>query len=155
MKSIAYVLGCVATVGLATPALANVSAQEPGSVVAAMQQAGYRAQLTTDDVGDPLIRSSSGGTDFLVYFYNCTENTDCRTIQFYAGYAEPNTATIETMNAWNKENRFGRGYYGDDGIARIEMDLDLDDGGMSQALFEDNLEYWVLVMGRFQDFVGH
>ena len=156
MKSTAYALGGLAALALSSPAVAaDVEAQDPATVVVAMQQAGYRAQLTTDDVGDPLIRSSSGGSDFLVYFYNCTDNTDCRTIQFYAGYSEPNTATIQTMNDWNKDNRFGRVYYGDDGIARIEMDLDLDDGGMSQALFEDNLEYWALVMAKFQAFVGH
>ena len=156
MKSFAYALGCLAVFGLPTPAFAaDVQAQDPASVVAAMQQAGYRAQLSTDDLGDPLIRSSSGGSDFLVYFYNCTDNTDCRTVQFYAGYGQPNTATIETMNAWNTDNRFGRAYLGDDGIARLEMDLDLDDGGLSQALFEDNLEYWALVMSKFEEHVGN
>jgi len=154
MKSIAYALGCLVSVGLTAPAIAaDVQAQDPASVVSAMQEAGYRAQLTTDDVGDPLIRSSSGGTDFLVLFYNCTDNTDCRTIQFYVGFSEPNSATIQSMNTWNKDNRFGRAYY-DDGIARLEMDLDLDDGGVSRALFEDNLEYWALVMSKFEDYVS-
>jgi hypothetical protein len=89
-----------------------------------------------------------------VFFYNCTDNTDCRTIQFYVGYNEPNSATHETMNAWNRDNRFGRAYVGDDGIARLEMDIDLDDGGVSQALFEDNLEFWLTVMSRFADHVA-
>lgn len=149
-------LACVAGLGVATPsAAADVQAQDPASVVAALQGAGYKAQLSQDDAGDPLIRSSSGGSDFLVYFYNCTANTDCRTIQFYAGYGEPENATAETMNDWNEKNRFGRAYLGDDGIARLEMDLDLDDGGMSRALFEDNLEYWVLVMSKFEEQIGY
>jgi len=148
-------LAASVAVGVASPATAaEVRAQDPASIVSAMQQAGYRAQLTTDDLGDPLIRSSSGGTDFLVFFYNCTDNVDCRTVQFYVGFGEPNSATLETMNAWNRDNRFGRAYYGDDGTARLEMDLDLDDGGISQALFEDNLEYWALVMARFADHVS-
>jgi hypothetical protein len=156
MRTIAFSLAAAAGLGLAAPAVAeDVQAQDPASVVAAMQQAGYRAVLGTDDVGDPQIRSATGGSDFLIYFYNCTENTDCRTIQFYAGYSEPNSATLETMNEWNENNRFGRAYLGDDGIARIEMDLDLDDGGVSQALFEDNLEYWAIVMSRFEDYVGY
>ena len=119
-----------------------------------MQQMGYRAQLSQDDTGDPMIRSSSGGSDFLVFFYNCTDNADCRTIQFYVGYNAPSTVSAETMNVWNKDNRFGRAYLGEDGIARLEMDLDLDDGGVSQLLFEDNLEYWVLVMSKFEAYVG-
>jgi hypothetical protein len=155
MRTIALVLGCAATLGLATPAwAAEVRAQDPKSLVEAMQQAGYKAQLDTDEVGDPMIRSSQSGVDFLVLFYNCTDNTDCRTIQFYVGYSEPNSATPETMNAWNKDNRFGRAYVGDDRIARLEMDVDLDDGGISQALFEDNLEFWVTVMSEFGQYVG-
>jgi hypothetical protein len=156
MRTIAFAAACAAALGLAMPATAaEVQAQDPQSVAGAMQQAGYRAQMDTDDTGDPLIRSAANGSDFLVFFYNCTDNTDCRTIQFYAGYSEPNTATLETMNAWNKDNRFGRAYLGDDGIARIEMDVDLDDGGLTQGLFEDNLEYWITVMARFEDYVGY
>jgi len=156
MRRLAFALACAAGLGLAVPAAAaEVQAQNPQTVVAALQQAGYRAQLATDDTGDPMIRSAANGSDFLVFFYNCTGNADCRTVQFYAGYSEPNSATFETMNAWNRDNRFGRAYLGDDGIARIEMDVDLDDGGMSQGLFEDNVEFWVTVMSRFEDYVGY
>jgi len=156
MRTFAFSIGCAAGLCLAAPALAaDVQAQDPDSVVSAMQMAGYRAQLGTDDSGDPMIRSSAGGSDFLVYFYNCTDNTDCRSVQFYAGYDTPNSATIERMNEWNTGNRFGRAYLGTDGIARIEMDVDLDDGGMSEALFEDNLQFWEAVMAKFETFVGY
>jgi hypothetical protein len=30
------------------------------------------------------------------------------------------------------------------------MDVDLDDGGISSKLFEDNLEFWVLLMAQFE-----
>ena len=33
------------------------------------------------------------------------------------------------------------------------MDVDLEDGGMSPALFEDNVEYWVAAMSKFATFV--
>jgi hypothetical protein len=156
MRKFAFALGCAAALGFAAPAAAaDVQAQDPQSVVGALQQAGYRAQLDQDDTGDPLIRSAASGSDFLIFFYNCTDNADCRTIQFYAGYSEPSGATVETMNVWNRENRFGRAYLGDDGIARIEMDVDLDDGGLSQALFEDNLEFWLAVMANFEEYVGY
>ena len=35
------------------------------------------------------------------------------------------------------------------------MDVDLDDGGLSRELFIDNLEFWVLVMSRFEDYIGY
>jgi hypothetical protein len=140
---------CAAALALPNAVSATeVQASDPQSVVAALQQAGYRAQLSVDDVGDPLILSSESGTTFRVFFYNCTDNVDCRTIQFYVGFSDTD-ATLESVNAWNRDNRFGRAYLGDDGVVRLEMDVDLDDGGMSQLLFEDNVQFWASAMARF------
>ena len=61
-------------------------------------------------------------------------------MQFFVGYAEPKAASLTQVNKWNAEHRFGRAYLADSGSARIEMDVNLDEGGMSQALFEDSLE---------------
>ena len=155
MRNIVIGLACIAGAGLAVPAAAEVRAQDPASVVAALQQAGYRAQLTTDDVDDPMIRSATGGTNFSVFFYNCTDHADCRTIQFHSGYSEPENATLETVNAWNRDNRFGRAYIDEYGAAHLDMDIDLDDGGISQELFEDNIEFWNEVLGRFEKSIGY
>ncbi len=35
------------------------------------------------------------------------------------------------------------------------MDLDLDDGGISQALFNDNVEFWASVVGDFERHIGY
>ncbi len=131
----------------------SVSATSPQSVVTAMQNAGYKATLSKDNTGDPLINSSSGGSNFSVFFFGCTKNTDCRTIQFFAGYTD-RKVTLSMMNDWNSKKRFARAYVTDNGAARIEMDVDLDDGGMSAKLFEDNLEFWVAVMGSFEKHIG-
>jgi hypothetical protein len=127
-----------------------VTAQNPQTVATALQNAGYKAELTKDATGDPLINSSSSGSDFSVYFYNCTKNSDCRTVQFSAGYNRDKPPTAEAMNDWNNNNRFARGYVTPKGIARVEMDVDLDDGGMSKLLFEDNIEFWVTLMSLFE-----
>ena len=131
---------------------ANVTAQDPQSVVSALHAAGYQAKLSKDDSGDPMIESTSGGSKFIIFFYNCTGNADCRTVQFYAGYTD-HKADSAKMNAWNMNNRFGRGYIASEGQANVEMDVDLDDGGMSPQLFEDNVEYWATVMSAFEDFI--
>lgn len=143
-----------ATLGFSTAAQAQmITAQNPASVANALRTAGYKAELTKDNSGDPLIRSSSGGSNFAVFFYGCTKNVDCRTIQFFAGYTD-RKPTMAKMNEWNTNNRFGRAYMTDSGAARVEMDVDLDDGGISQKLFEDNVEFWVLIMGKFEKFIG-
>lgn len=130
-----------------------VRAQDPGSLVRALQGAGYKAELTKDDSGDPLIRSTSSGSNFAIFFFGCTRNVDCRTIQFFAGYTD-RTPSLSQINDWNSRKRFGRAYISDKGAARIEMDVDLDDGGLSTKLFEDNLEFWVLLMSQFEKHIG-
>lgn len=149
MKRIAVL--AAALLGISGTAHAQmVRAQDPSSVVSALQGAGYKAELTKDDSGDPLIRSTSSGSNFAIFFFGCTKNVDCRTIQFFAGYDRDKSPSLSQMNDWNSRKRFGRAYLADKGAARIEMDVDLDDGGMSTKLFEDNLEFWVLLMAQFE-----
>lgn len=130
-----------------------VRAQDPASVARTLQGMGYRAEMTKDDSGDPLIKSSSGGSNFAIFFFGCTKNVDCRTIQFFAGYTD-RKPSLERINEWNMNKRFGRAYISSSGSARVEMDVDLDDGGISPKLFEDNVEFWVLLMGQFEKHIG-
>ncbi len=148
------IIAFAATFAFAGTAQAQmVTAKNPQSVVSALQNAGYKAELTKDGTGDPLIRSSSGGSSFAVFFFGCTKNIDCATIQFFAGYTDKKP-TISLMNDWNSKKRFGRAYVTDTGAARIEMDVDLDDGGLSAKLFEDNVEFWVVTMSAFEKHIG-
>ena len=148
------ILVTAATFAFAGAAQAQmVTAQNPQSIVNALQNAGYKAELSKDGTGDPLIKSSSGGSSFAVFFFGCTKNVDCATIQFFAGYTDKKV-TLSQMNDWNSKKRFGRAYVADSGAARIEMDVDLDDGGVSAKLFEDNVEFWVVTMSAFEKHIG-
>jgi len=141
----------------ASPAFAQqVTAKDPQSVARALQAAGYQAELQKDSEGDPMILSASSGSKFGVFFYNCTNNANCATVQFHAGFdTDPSKApSLERINAWNRSQRFGRAYLDNEGDPAIEMDIDLDDGGMSQALFIDNLEFWVSVLAQFEKDIG-
>ena len=130
-----------------------VSPTSPQAIVNALQNAGYKATLGKDNTGDPLIDSSSGGSNFSIFFFGCTQNKDCRTIQFFAGYSS-HKPSLSLINDWNSKKRFGRAYISDKGAARIEMDVDMDDGGMSTKLFEDNLEFWVAIMSAFEKHIA-
>ena len=156
MKRLIVFVGCLfAALGPFSAAQAQmVTSQSPASVASAMQSAGYRAEMATDDSGDPMIRSSSGGSAFAVFFYGCTKNTACTTVQFFAGYSEPANATLSRLNEWNTTARFARAYLTDKGAARIEMDLDLDVGGMSRQLFLDNLTVWTVLMSKFEKHIA-
>lgn len=141
----------------ASPALAQqVTAKDPQSVARALLASGYRAEMKKDGEGDPMIMSASSGTKFGVFFYNCTNHANCATVQFHAGFdTDPGKApSLEKINAWNRTQRFGRAYLDNEGDPVIEMDIDLDDGGMSQPLFLDNLEFWVSVLAQFEKEIG-
>jgi hypothetical protein len=140
----------------AVPAQAElVRAQDPASVVAAMKAGGFTATLGTDSVGDPMISSSTGGTNFQVYFYNCTDNRDCATVQFHAGFDFDDPPSLATINDFNRDQRFAGAYLDKESDPVVEMDVDLDDGGMSQALFIDNLQFWQSVLGKFEKAIGY
>ncbi len=140
----------------ALPAQAQmVRAQDPDSLVQALQEGGYAARLGTDKVGDPMITSGVGGTTFQIFFYNCTDNRECATVQFHSGYALDETISLERINEWNSSERFGRAYLDDEDDPILEMDVDLDDGGVSRLLFIDNIEFWQSVLGKFERFIGY
>jgi hypothetical protein len=132
-----------------------VRGQDPQSLVRALQEAGYTAKLGADKGGDPMITSSVSGTPFQVYFYNCTKNKDCATVQFHAGYDLKTSPGLDKINEWNRTKRFGRAFLDKENDPILEMDIDLDDGGISAALFTDNLEFWASVLGDFERYIGY
>ena len=132
-----------------------VRAQDPQSLVRAMQANGYTAQLTADQTGDPMIRSAAGGTNFQVLFYNCTNHRECATVQFHVGYDLKTSPSLESINEWNRTQRFGSAHLDKENDPILEMDVDLDDGGLSPLLFIDNLEFWTSALGRFEKHIGY
>jgi hypothetical protein len=155
MKSIALGLALLAA-AISCPAQAeSVRAQDPGSLVRALQGGGYQAKLGVDKVGDPMITSGFGGTTFQIFFYNCTNHRECATVQFHSGYDLTTTLPLETINAWNQSQRFGRAYLDKENDPILEMDVDLDDGGVPPLLFIDNVEFWTTVLGKFEKAIGY
>lgn len=150
-------LALATMVGFAIPCAAEakpVTAKDPSSVVSALRSAGYRAVLTEDDPGDPMINGGSFNSDFVVYFYGCTDNRNCSRVQLVAIFPEPANASLAAINEWNAENYFGRAYLAEDREVRLEMDINLDDGGMSPALFIDNMRWWDSIVADFEKYIS-
>jgi hypothetical protein len=146
----------LALAAAAPPAQAQmVRGQDPQSLVRALQDGGYAARLGTDKVGDPMITSGVSGTSFQIYFYNCTNHQQCATVTFHSGYDLNSSPSLERMNEWNRGKRFARAYLDKENDPILEMDVDLDDGGLSAALFIDNLEFWASLLGEFEKHVGY
>ena len=44
---------------------------------------------------------------------NCTDNANCEDVNFYSGFLD-NKPDLETINAWNRDKRFGKAYLDSD-----------------------------------------
>ena len=132
-----------------------VRGQDPQTLVRALQKEGYSAKLGVDKEGDPMITSGASGTTFQIFFYNCTDHKACATVSFHAGYDLKTNIGLEKINEWNRGKRFGRAYLDRENDPILEMDVDLDDGGLSQALFIDNLQFWTSVLSEFEKHIGY
>jgi hypothetical protein len=133
----------------------TVIASNPQSVVAALEAEGHRATLHQPDEQAQHIESWHNGREFLVLFYNCDEaRANCHTLQFYFGFSDAKDTTLDRLNEWNKTKRFVRAYRDDEGDPVLEMDVDTDPDGVSQAWFHEQLRTWRSQMDAYREHIG-
>jgi hypothetical protein len=117
-----------------------------------LQSKGFQAEIGTDKQGDPLVRSTSGGAKFGVYFYECHDQPRCESIQFSAGFTKTGVGA-DKVAEWNRTKRFGRAYMDSEADPWVEMDVDVEHGATTEAIAND-LDRWVHVMGEFMRYIG-
>ena len=131
-----------------------VDGSDPAMLVNIIQDLGYRATLEVDGEGDPLIRSSVGGTQFNLVFYGCSEQHDnCQILLFKAGYELDDKVGMDVINQWNATRLFGRAYLDDVNDPWIELVLNVQ-GGVTRTQFEKTFEWWETSVGQFEDEIG-
>lgn len=148
-------LACTAALCAASAtALAEdiVDATNPDRLADVIRELGYKAVLTTDNTGDPMIRTSVSGTDSTILFFGCTDNADCKTLLFKVGYDLTDGTTLAVVNDWNAENLYGRAYLDDEDDPWIEMPVNLFEG-VTRKNFEDTFDWWEVVVGQFEDHI--
>lgn len=128
----------------------GVSAQEVASVLRARKLA---VEITKDDAGDPMIKSSSDNLNWRVYFYDCTAGR-CTSIQFSAGFDLDNGMTYSKCNEWNYTKRFARCGLDDEMDPYARYDIDVAKGYTSE-LMDYALATWLLVVPTFSKFIGY
>lgn len=131
----------------------NVVAKTGDSVAKFFKDEGASVEVTTDSVGDPNLKVEYYGSDFSVYYYGCSDNTNCDAIQFFSGYQTDGSVRLVKANEWNTENRFTRAYISDEGAARIEMDVFLGEDGMTPDDFAKTVSIWTRAMQDFEEFI--
>jgi hypothetical protein len=117
-----------------------------------LQNAGYKAELSTDKGGDPLIKTAAQGVNFTVYFYDCTEKPRCKAIQFSAGFDLKVPLTAAKINEWNRNNRYLKAYIDDEGDPHVEYDVNVN-AGRTKAGLDDDFAVWTSMIDDFTKFI--
>ena len=120
-------------------------------VAKVLQSKGYRAEISKDSAGDPMIISGLDGSTFRILFYNCKSGR-CAAIQFATAFDLEKGLTYSKINGWNREKRFGRAYLDDDMDPFLEMDVDLEHGAMTETI-ANNVDTWAAVLPAFKNFL--
>ena len=103
--------------------------------------------------GDPMIEGKIEGVSYYLFFRNCADdNTQCEDLNFYAGFLD-NKQTMEAINAWNRDKRFGKAYLDSDLDAVIEYDVNLEHG-ISRENLDSTFQVWSLVLKQYADYIG-
>lgn len=137
--------------GAALPAAAqSVSAHYPETIVDALRDAGYKAVLTVDDVGDPKISSAASGVSYSIWFYGCDdENARCTDVQFVAGFDLSTPFDPGPINDWNRSNTIGQAYLDEDGDPYVQHYVVALDG-LSRQGFDLLLRRWEIALSDFR-----
>ena len=137
---------------LAGGANANgLKASNPDGIMEFLKLEGISARLTEDDYGDPNIKNRYYDTNFSIYFYGCSDGKNCSSVQFYSGYKTEGSYTQEQANEWNQRKRFAKAYVSSKGSARIEMDIYMGDGGISEDDFSEMFSIWTRRVSDFEE----
>ena len=131
------------------------SALTAEQMAAILQEQGYRAVVGTSEDGLPEIESGTQGLTYWVYFYDCgdAEPRACTNITFFTFLTKTDAMTLEAVNDWNLNRRFGRAYLDQNGNANLSMDIDLI-GGVTRANLEDWLLWWDDRIAKFNQHMG-
>lgn len=134
----------------------NITAEDPASVVSALQEYGVAAKLGTSNSGAPMIETKIERLFSTVYFFDCDDQrANCQDITFEAIFSEESDYSVELANDWNHDNRFAVSYRDNDGTIVLVMDVNLDKGGVSPAYFEDMLNWWDDALVRFKKHIDY
>lgn len=143
-------LACCASL----PAAAQtITAANPAGIADALQELGYRAQIETDDRGDPKVSSTMEGVNYEIHFYGCTEAMNCKYLNFSAGFNMANGLPMASVNEWNRGKLVGKVYVDDENDPYLQYFVTTD-GGLSRQNFADVVDWWRVALEQFTDHIG-
>lgn len=130
----------------------SVSAADPESVADALRDNGYRAEISEDSNGNPMIRSHASGVQIFIFFYGCENNRDCKDLAFASGFIVSEAITMDSINSWNKTRLMGRAYLdneNDPALWHFVAGVD----AMPAPMFKRLMTRWDRALGEFKEYI--
>ncbi len=157
MTHLPRVLLAATVLGAASPASARPmqGGVTVDDVARALDQKNFPVEVANEatEQGAARIRSELEGTKFFVRFFGCRSDGRCASIQFVAAYDLPDGTTLDKMNLWNAEYRFGRAYLDAERDPYVAFDADLERGATPEAV-SNTVDVWAAVLTQFRSFLA-
>lgn len=118
------------------------------AILAIAQEFG-KAELSTDDEGDPLITGTMNDTDYSIIFHNCQNGKNCTDLMFSSAWSTSGNFTLEQVNTWNSEMLYGQAYLDDEKDATLEMSVNID-GGVTKENLTASFQWWNDIVPEFE-----
>lgn len=130
----------------------SIDASNPFDLMQLIRAEGYKAELSQDSDGDPMLKGRISDTNWSMFFFGCEENRNCDIVKFSAGYDLQNGVSAAKVNEWNRSKLFGQAFVDEEGDPFIEMTVNLD-GGVSEENFADTFDWWRIVVEGFEEHI--
>ena len=152
IRSILVLFGALAAL-TATSAMARNVVAKADQIAAVLKSSGRTAEVKNAG-GERYVLAEVSGHKYAILALGCDDEGElCKSVQFFAAFEPENRPTLESMNNYARNLRWGRIYLDNEGEAILEFDLDLEKGGMSSALFLDNVAKWEAMVSGYAKFV--
>ncbi|MBY0519431.1 MAG: YbjN domain-containing protein [Sphingomonas sp.] len=153
MRSIVMAAAILAA-AMAVPAVAEdvlLDLSTPQQVAAAVQDAGYKAELKKADDGSFYVLSAANGEGFTIDMTDCKALV-CNGLSFQSFYKPEPIFTLAFVNEWNQENRFLKVSINSRGELREWFDVTTR-GKLTKANFADVIDWYVTMDAGLAKFV--
>jgi hypothetical protein len=116
---------------------------------------GHQTKLGADKDGNPEIDGTVDGWRYTVFFYGCdkAQVKRCASIEVFSGFRMNTPPTLERLNEWNRERRFGTAFVEENGIVRVRLSVNVR-GGLTEANLLAWFEWYRRVLKEFTDHIG-
>ncbi len=127
----------------------SVTAADPATVVSALEMAGYRAELTTDNIGDPKVVTRLSGREVQLFFYGCdSESHDgCDQLQFMVGFDAEQPLDAARVERFMHDRRFASMSLDEEGDPWLSWDIVTGTEGIPTSVFLQSARLFTEAVG--------